>query len=189
VALEYVFNDMDYLKPARRQGPQEAAGSLAQRLNPVRSMFHNSFLFQQVYARYAYAPWKAKATEDGVQDPYRDSTMLARHLQDLSRLSAEADSAGTLLVVVPVDVSVAADSGRRVRYHGVADLMIHAGLRVIPAADALEGRAYDSLIVNTLDHHPNEIANAALAVATAPVIASFLPAAACTGPGGGGNHR
>jgi hypothetical protein len=182
VVLEYVFNDIEYLRPAPRRGPQEAVGSVLQRLNPVRLMYYNSLLFQQLYVRYVFASRRTSDARHELHDRYLDSTLLARHLHDLSTMDAIADSAGTLLVVLPVDVSVAADSNRRARYHQVVDAMVGEGLRVLNTSEVLEGTDYQDLIVNELDHHPNERANAALAGSAVPGLAALLPSSTCPAP-------
>jgi hypothetical protein len=167
VLLLYAFNDIDYLVPVTpREGPSEHMTSLRERLSPVRFLFTNSFLFQNVYVRLRILAYQASATNDGdaSDDPYQNEAVLDRHLQDVSRFVSLASKTSALVAIVPFDITIAASPAHRHRYEHFIHAATSYGLPVWPAGPEVFARhAYPDLIVNKLDSHPNALAHRLLA--------------------------
>jgi hypothetical protein len=165
--LLYAFNDIDYLVPVTpRQGPSEHMTSLRERLSPVRFLFTNSFLFQNVYVRLRILAYQAYATDDGdaSDDPYQNEAVLDRHVQDISRFVSVASQKAAVVAIVPFDITIAASSAHRRRYEHFVHAATSHGLPVWPAGPEVFARhAYHDLIVNKLDSHPNALAHRLLA--------------------------
>ena len=169
VILLYVFNDIDYLHPVTpRTGQSEAPKSLLARLNPVRVLYLNSFLFQDIYVRMRLA-FLNFGFQDGKSlsnaDPYDDLTTVETHLQDLSRFISMAREAGSAVLVVPFEIGVQANTDVRRRYERFVNLATHRGIRVASVEGAFSGYGFDELTLNKLDRHPNALAHRLLAEA------------------------
>ncbi len=172
--LEYVFNDIDYLAPTyTHEGPVDAAPTLRERVAPRRLLFHNSFLFQQLFVR-----WLAVTYQGGVErpaiDPYMVDSLLSLHLKDVRMLSDEATAAGVPFVVIPVELGTLVDSAVQRRYDRVVNAMQTAGIHALSQDSVLKGMTASSLFVNRLDAHPNARANQLLASGLAPSLCQFL---------------
>jgi hypothetical protein len=98
-------------------------------------------------------------------DPYDDNEIMERHIQDLSKFVSKANAAAAQVFIVPFDISVVADATVRVRYQKFIARNIAAGLPTWSTEHAFSGYNYDDLTVNSLDRHPNEIANRVMAEA------------------------
>ncbi len=167
ILLLYAFNDIDYVVPVTpRDGPSEPMTSLRDRLSPVRLLFTNCFLFQEVYVRLRMLAYQTLAAGEGqaYEDPYHDDAILNRHLQDVSLFVSLASRTGAIVAIVPFDIKIAASPAHRRRYeHFVQAVMAH-GLPVWSAGPEVFARyAYKDLIVNKLDSHPNALAHRLLA--------------------------
>jgi hypothetical protein len=174
VLLLYVFNDIEYLQSGTR--PTAVTGSpasIVDRLNPMRALFKNSYLYQQLYLRFRHLYWRFSPGAVLPPDPYESPEVLSRHLLDLARFVDVARSAGAAARIVPFNLKVLLP-GDRERIEAFIQRMLAADLPVWPAADAFQGAAYDELIVNAMDHHPNERANRALAAALLPLVREAL---------------
>lgn len=163
VVLLYVFNDMDYLaditpRPMVAKSPK----SIADRLNPLRLVFTNSYLFQELYAR-------THATSQQSQlRAYDDSALVRRHLADLTRFVAIADGAGAAMAIVPIDMGTSIDTATLRRYEGFVRAGKAAGLPFISISHAFDGFPIASITVGSLDGHPNARAYHIAAAAAAP---------------------
>jgi hypothetical protein len=168
VILEYVFNDIDYLRPVTtRTGLTEAPETVLQRVHPLRLLFKNSFLFQEVYVRIRAISWSL-GRWDPRDDAYADTSVVRIHLADLARFVTTAVTAGAIVGIVPVDPSVVGSRGARRRYESFVDRALAGGLPIWRMDSAFHGFTMTQLAVNRLDGHPNELANRLLATAILP---------------------
>jgi GDSL-like Lipase/Acylhydrolase family len=167
ILLLYAFNDIDYVMPVTpREGPSEPMTGLRDRLSPVRLLFTNCFLFQEVYVRLRMLAYQASSASEGqaYEDPYHDNAILDRHLQDVSRLVSLASRTGAIVAIVPFDIKIAASPPHRRRYEHFVQAAMAQGLPVWSAGPEVFARyAYKDLIVNKLDSHPNALAHQLLA--------------------------
>lgn len=150
VILVYVFNDMDYLAP--QISPRLSS---AERFYPWWIAYRNSYLAQEVMLRLRiiyYWFWGG-----GAADPYLDENLLSRHLQDVSRLVSLAGSNGAVVRVAPFEYDPSPRIARRYQFfvqHAEA-----AGIPLCSLQNSFHGRSLRRLTVNSLDGHPNELAN------------------------------
>jgi len=175
VLLLYVFNDADYLAPG---GGDAAAGSgsrgvasvtqrslifeqpqsLLGRFEPARVLYWNSFLFQELYARWRVLHYRFSRPMGGVApDVYRTPSLLQRHLSDLARFMRMADSANALVAIVPIDPGVSSEPTLRDRYRTFTDAALRAGLPVWSIMNVYQGRHLGEITVNQLDGHLNAL--------------------------------
>lgn len=174
VVLVYVFNDIDYLRAViPRPGVSEAPRGILQRLHPVRLLYINSFLFQQVYVRLRALASHRGTAKLRLDDPYLDRSLLSRHMQDLARFIEIARASGAAALIVPFDIGVTADAGLRRRYQTFIAAARAMEIPVIELDAAFAGEEFARLSINVLDRHPNELANRIAADAVAPTIASL----------------
>ena len=164
--LLYAFNDMDYLAPVTpRDGQSEHARSLLARINPIRILFKNSFLFQEVYVRLRVMTYNPP-NEDA--DPYENEALLDQHFHDLARFVSLASTSSRVVAIVPFNIGVAVSAGVNSHYTRFVKRAIAWGLPIWPAGqEAFATHANENLVVNKLDSHPNELANHLLAVGIA----------------------
>jgi hypothetical protein len=161
VILLYVFNDIDYIKHITPRGAiTDLESSRFGRLHPARVLFLNSYAFQETYARLRHF----NPTSNSLTDPYADTTALDTHLQDVKRFAATAMESGALTGVVPFDVKVALGGALQERYDTFVRRATAAGITVWPIDSIFQDQNYRSLIVNALDHHPNERSQEAAAL-------------------------
>lgn len=149
VLLLYVFNDIDYLRPAT---PRRGWG----RLSPVGLLFRNSYLFQEIYLRLRAAGFLGDSIPP---DPYADASVLARHIADVSAWVDQARKTGATVLVVPFDAGVTAEPALVKRYETFYRAADEAGLPLCSLAHAFDGRSFDEVTVNRFDRHPNELAH------------------------------
>jgi hypothetical protein len=177
ILLLYVFNDIDYLHAVtKRTGPVEAARTVIQRLHPVRILFKNSYLFQEMYVRFRLL-FNAARYENEVgkaeRDPYADTALVRRHLADLARFVAKGVDVDAVVGIVPFEHSVVSSSGVRQRYESFVNRALAQGLPIWRVDSAFSGHGLSRLVVNRLDAHPNELANQ---LAAAEVLGSVVEA-------------
>jgi hypothetical protein len=168
--LLYVFNDIDYLRRVTPRGPLTDPGSMLGRLHPLRLLFLNSYLVQEIYIRLRHLPFFTGQTVD---DPYRDPELVARHVADVERLMGEARGVPVPLLV-PFDIAPATDPALRDRYDHFVCRLLAANLPVVSVRDAFLGHELGQLTVNPFDAHPNGLANQLLADQLAPLIVQGL---------------
>jgi hypothetical protein len=167
VVLLYVFNDMEYLanrfsfQPERRPAVFEAPHGIAGRLHPVRLMYWNSFLFQEMYARVRLLGLTLRGGADGGDPfiPYRDTAAVGSHIADLKRFVSLAQGSGAAAVIVPFDPLTANDERARDRYSRFVNSVRTANLPVWSLEGLFDGRRLSEITVNKLDVHPNAFAN------------------------------
>jgi len=200
VVLVYVFNDIEYLRHINPRMAAFDASTILRRLYPVRVMFLNSYLFQELYVRVRFLSW-LRASLAMNQDAYADSAMLAVHLKDVGRFVALAQQGGALVGIVPFDhsgtLAGALGSANRHRYDTFVSRARAVGLPVWPVNGAFERFDFSALIVNKLDVHPNELANRLAAENVAPQVVATLerersairPRSKLTQAGGAGPGR
>lgn len=164
VILLYVFNDIDYLKSVTpRKGLSEAPKSVLDRVDPVRILYKNSYLFQEAYVRLRLISYNLPSNNKGNSDPYKDRVMLTNHLSDVSRFVSIASQTGAIVAVVPFDVAITLNDDLRYRYTDFMNTALSLGIPIWPVERAFIGYDLDQLTVNKLDRHPNELANHSLA--------------------------
>lgn len=168
VILLYVFNDIDYLAMVTpREGQSERPRSLWEHVDPIRLLYRNLYLFQEMYIRARQldvSAWVfAQREKAQPQDPYWNQAFLAQHLQDVSKLVNLAAEAAAKMVIVPFDVAITEHQGLQQRYGHFVNQAVMAGIPTWPASGAFTGYTFDQLTVNRLDRHPNELANRLLA--------------------------
>jgi hypothetical protein len=153
VVLIYVFNDMNYLTPEFH----EALIHRPSVLSPTHLAFANSYLFQELYVRLRrFGSAFKKSIAD---DPYKDDAMLARHLGDVARFTTLAAEHGAVVTVVPFDNLIGVEPHFRDRYRRFVDHATARGIPVCSLDKTFPDRPTESLTVNALDGHPNELAN------------------------------
>ena len=156
IVLQYTFNDVDYLAPVT---PRPALNSIA----PIWVAYRNSYLFQEIYVRVRAIRY---ASRGDVKDPYANETLMASHVADLSEFTNIATTSGAVVGVVPFDISVSNETAKQ-RYRTTKPSFVKRleenGVPVWPAIEPFERFDRNELIVNSLDHHPNEAANDILA--------------------------
>ena len=169
VVLLYVFNDMDYLasitpRPMVAEGPS----GIADRINPLRLMFTNSYLFQEMYARTRAVSQRRAARVLSPFRVYDDSALVRRHLADLTRFVAIAEKTGAATAIVPIDLATSVDTATLGRYERFVAAGKAAGLPVISISHAFDGYPTASITVGSLDGHPNAQGHHIAAAAAAP---------------------
>lgn len=175
IILVYVFNDIDYLYPVtERTVLTEAPQTVWQRLHPVRVLFKNSFLFQEVYIRFWALRRSLHRPDPREDDPYQDPGLLRRHLADVARFVHKGRHAGAVVGIVPFDPKVAGDATARRRYETFVGVALTAGLPIWRADSAFDGLTIPQLTVNRLDGHPNEVANRLVATSLCPTVLAAL---------------
>jgi hypothetical protein len=166
IVLVYVFNDIDYLRPVtERTVLTEAPRTLLQRLHPVRLLFENSYLFQELYVRVRLLGWRRAAQAGDLVDAYADSALLARHIDDLGRFVSLARQTGAVVGIVPFDHAVTLSAAIRRRYQTFVSRARTGGLPIWSLDGAFNGVEFSQLTVNSLDGHPNPLANRLAAAA------------------------
>lgn len=184
VLLLYCFNDIGYLQDTDR--PSAALGdgrSLVGRLHPMRLLFQNSFLVQQVYARARHVYWSLAAAEENPSIVYDDADLVARHVADLGRFVAAARAQGAEVAIVPFNPAFALEDGSQRSRLGFLDRVREVGLPLWDVEQAFAGEDYGALVVNAMDHHPNALANRRLAdVLLAPIAALAAAPSTAGGP-------
>jgi len=170
VVLLYVFNDIDYLRPVvERSNLTAAPRTPLERLHPLRVLFRNSYLFQELNVRFRLvggAYWSPA--------PYEDSALVRRHLSDLAHFVAKAESAGALVGIVPFDHTVNVRPDLRRRYDAFVGRATAVGLPIWRVDRAFDSLPLSVLTVNRLDAHPNPLANRLAAEAAAPALLEAL---------------
>ncbi|MGH7467402.1 MAG: SGNH/GDSL hydrolase family protein [Longimicrobiales bacterium] len=155
IILLYVFNDIDYLWPVTERSVITDPGpSPWARFHPARLAFLNSFAFQQTFVRLRHLRFKRTAPPD----PYADSAIVDQHLHDVKRLTDTARAVAPNVAVIPFDVAPLLGAAQRNRYNMFVRQARGLGIPIWPLEEAFGDRTYRSLIVNALDHHPNELA-------------------------------
>jgi len=168
VMLLYVFNDIDYLAPViERTALTEVPHGVLGRLNIERLLFVNSFLFQELYVRWRHAGFRL-GYGGMARDPYADTMLVARHLRDVCALVELAEKNGSVAAVVPFDVATVLSPTYAARMDGFTRQAEDEGIPVWRVDQAFAGRPYAALTINSLDGHPNELANRLAAEALLP---------------------
>jgi hypothetical protein len=171
VILLYVFNDIDYLRRVvERSILTRAPRTPLDRLHPLRVLFRNSYLFQELYLRFR--PLAEAHRWD--PSPYADSAIVTRHLLDLGRFVAKAASGGAVVGIVPLDHTVSASPDLQHRYDEFVRRATAVGLPVWRVDQAFASLPVTSLTVNRWDFHPNPLANRLAADAAAPSLIAAL---------------
>ncbi len=159
VLLLYVFNDIEHVTRPPRSVATDAQ-SIAARLHPLRLTVRNSQLAEQVFIRirralYAYV-WKPPGSSD---DPYLNDAILEEHLRALDRFFNMCRDSAAQARLIPFDTTVQFTPLSATRYERFVQRVAARGIGVWSLADAFRGHAYPELTVNSLDGHPNELAN------------------------------
>jgi len=175
----YVFNDIEYLAPmTERKTITEAAGTLSARLNPGRIIFQNSFLAQELYVRARHARIYLSGGTPGA-DIYADSALVAKHLRDVCTLMRTAAGSAKIQALVPLDLAPIVSPAYQRRMETFTRQAQAAGIPVLRVDTAFAGHELPELVVNSLDAHPNELANwlatRAIAEHLLPVLARRRP--------------
>ncbi len=165
VVLLYVFNDIDYLVPVTpRDRVAEPGWSIS------RSLFLNSYLFQELYVR-ARKVWLDRVPAQG-SSAYGDSGLLAEHISDLGKFVAVAESIGSTVVIVPFDLQTTAEA--QLRYSSFVESVADHGLPLCSLEGTFADFPPEALHVNSLDAHPNPLANRLAIDAAFDCISGFL---------------
>ena len=164
VVLIYVFNDIDYLIPKI---------NIARQLRNywVRVLWHNSYLFQELFARlrmiyYRFrrpGPALPSAVSDEITDSefaaYANPEMLSHHLADLARFVEIGQKKGANMLIVPFDLSFSVQHRALLRYQEFVRQAQARGIPVCSLEHTWDGLPYRSLAVSSTDGHPNEAAD------------------------------
>ena len=151
VVLLYYFNDISYLHNERIDL------FLMQRFNIMGILFKNSYFFQEIYVNVRKLSFKYDRNKESLFDPYKDSDMVARHIEDIKRFVATGQEAGASVWVVPFDITVVEDQYMRDRYRTFSDQLIAAGVPTVPLNPDYDGHSLTELTVNRYDAHANEM--------------------------------
>ena len=175
VLIQYSFDDARYLAPSGAlRSPLEGVSGWRDRVDPLYLLFLNSVLFQELYLRIA--PWVGERTRTTPPpDPYRSPELLSEHLDDLRELVAAATDTGRVVAIIPIDVEIGTDQGRRNRYRAFVASADSAGLPVWSVEQAFRGQSADALIVGSDFRHPNAMANTLAAELVATRLRAVLP--------------
>jgi hypothetical protein len=182
VLLLYVFNDVDYLAPvAARTVLTEHQSGIVGRLHPMRLLFLNSYLFQEVFVRGRMATYQMSDELSPSEKGYANEALVDRHFDDLERFVELASSEGVPVWIAPFDVK-ASDGGRfAARYEHFRERALARGLPVLNLGRTFDGYDRALLRVNRLDGHPNALANRLAAEDLVVPIASALASGATGG--------
>src|SRR2546425_174737 len=143
VVLVYVFNDIDYLRPVtERTVVTEAPRTLLQRLHPVRVLFTNSYLFQELYMRVRLLAWRRAAQAGRMCDAYADNAPLTAPIGDLARFVSLARGAGAVVGIVPFDHAATLVPAFRSRDERFVSRARTAGLPLWPGDGGFAGLAF-----------------------------------------------
>jgi len=185
VVLVYVFNDMDYLRVA-------GSGRAWSRLTavPLGLAFVNSQLVQRGILMLRIALSRRPEVVLS-QSPYDDSTLVARHLNDLKQFVALASSRGAQSVIVPFEVSGGAVPAVAERYRRFVSLGQGQGLPVLAIDTAFQHHSISDLTISRWDRHPSAVAHGLAAEAVVPQLAldQADPRPACAGGGQADDRR
>jgi hypothetical protein len=154
VIVLYVFNDIDHVRRPGRPAVSPP-GSFAARLHPLRLLVSNSALAEQVVVRIS----RGRGGRGNRSDPYMDDAILQEHLAALERLVQMCREAGAEARLVPFDIRTVLAQEFVRRYRRLEEGARARGIPVWSLEHAFDGHAHASLIVNHLDHHPNELAH------------------------------
>lgn len=164
VLLVYVFNDIDYLRSSVKPSAALADdGSFMSRLHPMRLIYLNSFLAQQIFLRARHVYWSFVSDDESPVSAYEDPELVQRHIGDLRRFVELARAGGAEVAIVPFDPGFAqtvGNGGPRLDFLARARA---EGIPFWPLDQVFDGVDYDELVVNPMDHHPNALANRILA--------------------------
>jgi hypothetical protein len=155
VLLLYVFNDIQHVVPPTRSVVSDP-NSLVGRLHPLRLLVLNSALAEQVFVRLHRSPFWNRGP---VADPYMDDRILQEHLAALGRFFRVCREAGAEARLIPFDLRVVLAPSFVARYQRLERGAQARGIPVWSLEHAFDRHPDTSLIVNDLDHHPNELAN------------------------------
>jgi lysophospholipase L1-like esterase len=156
VLLLYFFNDIEH---AVR--PPPSASGLAARLDPLKLLLVNSVTAEQVFIR-ARRAYYARVWQT-LEDPYANEAVLAEHLGAVAEFFRVARTAGVEARLVPMDVKVRLHPGFVARVQRFEREATARGIPVWSLERAFDPHAWTTLVVNTLDNHPNERAHALMA--------------------------
>jgi hypothetical protein len=139
VVLLYSFNDMDYLAPLTPRPGLLRKDRIHERLHPVRVLFLNSYLFQDLYARWRKIAL-VMADKQPSPDPYANKALIDRHLGDLRNFVRVGRSAGGAVLIVPFENQVHTSAIREARYERFVRETEAYGLPVCGIAGAFANR-------------------------------------------------
>ena len=100
-------------------------------------------------------------------DPYSDSSLVLKHLKDISRFVVLAEQKCSFVRVVPFAIGITTNSKYRHRYENFVNAAIVFKIPVLSLESAFQDYKFSDLRVNKLDGHPNELANSVAAKETA----------------------
>jgi hypothetical protein len=180
VVLLYVFNDIDYLASTMTFRPVtdrtsvlfEHPSTVAARVHPLRLLYWNSYLAQEVIVRLRQLHFGRAGTN--IDDPYADRLVLQRHLRDIAEFVRLGRDGGAVVGVVPYEPLAVADSFARRRHDRFVLAARAAGIPIWPVTEALAGRPLRQLTVNAIDRHPSAQANRLAAEAAASQLLATL---------------
>jgi hypothetical protein len=152
IILLYVFNDIDYLSPVSPRGLYDKLNS---RFNLVGVLYQNFYVFQEIIVRFRLLGYSFGVREGNKFDPYQDSALMSRHLQDVLKFVELGERNGAIVRVVPFDI----DPAKKARYRSFTEAADALGIPVYSLGTAFEGYDVKDLKVNKFDGHPNELAN------------------------------
>jgi hypothetical protein len=186
VLLVYVFNDVDYLvRVSAWTVLAEHQSGIVGRIHPARLLFLNSYLFQEIFVRGRMAIYGMSDEFTPIENAYADEVVVDRHLDDLERFVELASSEMVPVWIAPFDVN-ASDGGHfAARYEHFRERALARGLPVLNLGRAFDGYDRALLRVNSLDGHPNALANRLAAESlVAPIASALAPGST----GGGRRH-
>jgi hypothetical protein len=167
VVLLYVFNDANYLEPAR-QTVVDHPSTILGHFRPARLAFLNSYLFQEIYVRV-----RSIVSTGPLKSTFEDPALLDEHVADLERFVTIAQGMDATPILVPFEHRVLSVERFARWYESLLDAADQLPVCDIRAAFT---PAVDSLTVSPLDGHPNERAHRIAALAALPCVQSRLGA-------------
>ena len=161
VILSYFVNDIE--GAAKKFGRRFETGREPFELPLFGPLVENSYSVNYFYWRIArkYGPMRSGYV-DFLDGCYGDPRIWGEHLEELSRLVSLSRKYGVRLIVAvfPMLIDVEGTASLSAK---VAGVFLDKGVEVIDLAPVFIGRAPSSMIVNSMDGHPNENVHAEVA--------------------------
>jgi hypothetical protein len=115
-----------------------------------------------------------------VYDPYADEKLVDVHLKDLDRFVQIGRKSGALVRIVPFDITVGVREQHHTRYRAFVRWAEGRGLPICSLEGVFERYDFGALRVNSLDAHPNALANRLAAQTTLGCLSAAARPASAT---------
>ncbi|HEX8027860.1 MAG TPA: SGNH/GDSL hydrolase family protein, partial [Vicinamibacterales bacterium] len=168
VVVAYVFNDIDEAAPPPPDPIFGRGGRFHQR-DLARMVLSTSHLANEFILRLRAVALNGRG--DHYLEAYRDGATLNAHLDTLAALAQKARAAHAEFRLVPFDIEPRRSAEYLARDVAFLSACESRGISTWNLLHTFDGAAYDDLIVNKWDHHPNVLAHRSFGLALADRIA------------------